>query len=225
MAKFSRIYLLFTNFSLIFFSRREVSTASQPNACDLPGSECRIDSFHVLEDTYAREFLSVRELTGFICESSKNGTFRSNLSTRLAEVHLNTTSCLKEIQVYGVYDLKFRRDHRTRLDENSNLQGMIDYMFRLAPMFTVYLRNLGGFGVDLGLRENFSTYNNTPVETFQITSINTVFHFYKHNNGKRIESCQDMKLDNGTTLIPNSIFQMTPKNEYSTMVFLNCKFK
>lgn len=219
MAKNNNIFWLIV---LVFYTRK-VWSASTPNVCDLPHG-CRIDSFHNLDDLYAREFLSRSSKNAFICESSKNGLFRSQFSTRLAEVHLNA-SCFNKTKVYSVFDLKFRRDLRSRLDENSNLQGIIDYIFRRNSAFSLYLRNLGGFSVDLGLRQNFTTFNNTPVKFFQIISINTVFDFYKTNNSKRIDTCVDMKFENGSTLNPNSIFQMAPKNEYSTLFFLNSKFR
>lgn len=221
MAKILRIFLL-TLVSLVLSRGVWSSTAAgQSDVCNLP-HECRIDSFHSINDIYAREFFS-RSIAekALICRP-ENGPFRSNFSKELAKVYLKS-SCLIRNPIYWL--LQFPRDLRTRLDENLNLQGMIDFIFYLQPYFVLYLRNLAGFGVDLGLRENFKSFNNTPVRFFEIISTNTVFDFYKTNNGKRIESCLDMKLDNGSTLIPNTIFQLATGNESSIMVFMNCKFK
>lgn len=138
---------------LFMFSANEATIVKKDltdaNACKLPPG-CRIDAFHVIDDKYAREFVSTHDTIGYICDV-KNITDRfDGFDVKLAN-SFSKNSCFKKKNVTPSFDLRYPRDLKTKLSEKLNLKGILAFLNHFDTKFSLHITNVGGFNVELNI--------------------------------------------------------------------------
>lgn len=212
--------------SLVELSDEARITLNESRECKLPDG-CRIDAFHVIDNLYVREYLSARDLNGFICDVKNNQNHFDGFNDKLAQTYLKS-SCRNQRNVTSNFDLRFSGDLDTKLDENLNLKGILSFMNRLLPGFTIHLTNVRGFSVDLNIeRPVMNPKSGVLIKIGSIKFIRSNIDFYVR--GKLIKSCEDLVSSSfsqsSRSWSPNSIFQMTPRDQKDEIFFINCRFR
>lgn len=215
---------------LLSFSRRVwLKEPTRSRACSLPEG-CRVDSFHKIENIFSKEFISVKDSDGIICNANSNtARLFDGFDARLAQI-VSNSSCFKSPKVSSLFDLRFPRDLNTKLNKNLNLKGILEFMNYTSDeqiydqtRYTIHLTNVGGFSVELNKEKPWVNFNSTSQIGLDIKLIRANVEFYEGE--KLLKSCSDLMYANNQSWSPTSIFQIVFKNSYSEILFFNCRFK
>lgn len=193
------------------------SSNATEKKCVLPAG-CEFGWFHFINNYLASEFVSRWDYRAFICHIN-NASYLFDLDTF---VSTNQSSVCNRENFAISLDLRFAPKMRNKLilNRNLNLQNVIDFLFIFGNIFYLHLTNLGGYSVDLGIWVNVWKINPTLVNPKYINFVRNRVEFYS-SSGKLVKSCRDLN----STREVNSIFQITPNNQYPEMMFYRCEFR
>lgn len=179
---------------------------------------CRIGTIHDLNDLYASEFVSTRDVKGFICNVKDKSTHIKSFDAELA-LRLANSSCLKQKKLVNTFDLRFPSSLEAKLDEKFNLKGILEFQGTLSSKFLFQLTNVGGFNANLDIK-----IENSNIKSINLVLIKTKVEFFM--NEKQVKSCQDLLSTPMTSSWSvNSIFQLKANNAFVELLFFKCRFK
>lgn len=207
---------------LIFFTflKQALNYKMANNTCNLPES-CRIDTVHLINNLFAREFVSTIDANGFVCDAKDETSHVQGFNEKLAKAFKHER-CLMNKSVFSQFSMRFPRNLKAKLNNNLNLKGILEFLVALRTVFEIEFIHLSRFDVNLNI-ERLTPTLAVKEKTIKVNFLRANIDFYA--NDSLVRSCQDLVSTYGPSWSPNTIFQIQFKKTHVALLFLNCRFK